>query len=81
MSGMIALEMPREVLHAARMTPGELRRELAIHLWDTTANLESNELAAGENDSLLSPFVVVFCAAEGLYEDSRCATGGHQWNE
>jgi len=42
MSGMIALEMPREVLHAARMTPGELRRELAIHLFREGMSVTSN---------------------------------------
>ncbi len=33
MSGTISIEIPREVLHAARMTPQEMRRELAIHLF------------------------------------------------
>jgi len=30
---MIAIEIPREVIHITRMTPQELRRELAIHLF------------------------------------------------
>ena len=29
----ISIEIPREVIHATRMTPQELRRELAIHLY------------------------------------------------
>jgi len=29
----IAVEIPREVLHATRMTPQELRRELAVYLF------------------------------------------------
>ncbi len=33
MSGTIALELPREVVHATRLTPSELRRELALHLY------------------------------------------------
>lgn len=34
MSSTISIEFPREVLHAARMTPDELKRELAIHLFE-----------------------------------------------
>lgn len=30
MSSTISIEIPREVLHAARLTPEELRRELAL---------------------------------------------------
>ncbi len=33
MSAMVQIEIPREVLHAARMTPSELQRELAVHLF------------------------------------------------
>lgn len=33
MSATISIEIPREVPHAARMTPQEMRRELAIHLF------------------------------------------------
>ena len=33
MSSLISIEIPREVIHATRMTPEELRRELAIHLF------------------------------------------------
>ncbi len=33
MSPVISIEIPREVIHATRMTPEELRRELAIHLF------------------------------------------------
>ncbi|MEW5935444.1 MAG: UPF0175 family protein [Bacillota bacterium] len=29
----VAVEIPEDVLHAARMTPEELRRELAVHLF------------------------------------------------
>jgi predicted HTH domain antitoxin len=29
----VFIEIPSEVIHAARMTPEELRRELAIHLF------------------------------------------------
>jgi len=33
MSSRIAIEIPREVIHATRMTPQELRRELAVYLF------------------------------------------------
>lgn len=33
MSSMISIEIPREVIHATRMTPQELRRELALYLF------------------------------------------------
>lgn len=33
MSSTIAIEIPREVVHATRMTPQELRRELAVYLF------------------------------------------------
>jgi len=33
MSSMVAIEIPREVIRATRMTPQELRRELAVHLF------------------------------------------------
>jgi predicted HTH domain antitoxin len=33
MSSMVAIEIPQEVLHAARMTPEEVKRELAILLF------------------------------------------------
>ena len=33
MSSTIAIEIPREVLHATRMQPLELKQELAIHLF------------------------------------------------
>lgn len=33
MTSTISIEIPREVIHATRMTPQELRRELAIHLY------------------------------------------------
>ncbi len=33
MSTMVSIEIPREVLHSARMTSQELRRELAIALF------------------------------------------------
>lgn len=33
MSATISIEIPREVPHAARMTPQEMKRELAIHLF------------------------------------------------
>jgi len=29
----VSIEIPGEVMHAARMTPEELKRELAIHLF------------------------------------------------
>lgn len=34
MSSTVSIEIPREVIHAARMSPEELRRELAIHLFE-----------------------------------------------
>lgn len=33
MSSVITIEIPREIIHATRMTPDELRRELAMHLF------------------------------------------------
>jgi len=33
MSSTICIEVPREVIHATRMTPQELRRELAVYLF------------------------------------------------
>lgn len=33
MSATISIEIPREILHIARMTPEELRRELAVYLF------------------------------------------------
>ena len=33
MCSTISIDIPREVLHASRMTPQELRRELAIYLF------------------------------------------------
>ena len=33
MSSTISIEIPREVLHATRMQPLELKQELAIHLF------------------------------------------------
>lgn len=33
MTSTISIEIPREIVHATRMTPDELRRELAIHLF------------------------------------------------
>lgn len=33
MTAMISIEIPREVVHVARMTPEELRRELAVCLF------------------------------------------------
>jgi predicted HTH domain antitoxin len=33
MSSTVTIEIPREVLHAARMTPEEMKRELAISLF------------------------------------------------
>ena len=33
MSTTISIEIPREVIHATRMTPRELRRELAVYLF------------------------------------------------
>lgn len=33
MSSTVAIEIPQEVLHATRMSPEELKQELAIHLF------------------------------------------------
>ena len=33
MSSTISIEIPREVVHATRMTPQELRQELAVYLF------------------------------------------------
>ena len=34
MSGTITIEIPREIVHGTRMTPRELKRELAVHLFE-----------------------------------------------
>ena len=34
MSSTVSLDIPREILHATRMTSEELRRELALHLFE-----------------------------------------------
>ena len=33
MSSMISIEISRDIIHATRMTPQELRRELAVYLF------------------------------------------------
>lgn len=33
MSSMVSIEIPREVIHATRMTPQELKRELSVYLF------------------------------------------------
>jgi predicted HTH domain antitoxin len=33
MSATVAIEIPREVIHATRMTPEEMKRELAVYLF------------------------------------------------
>ncbi len=33
MSSTVAIEIPREILHATRMTPEEMKRELAVALF------------------------------------------------
>lgn len=33
MTAMVQIEIPREVLHAARMTTVDIQRELAVHLF------------------------------------------------
>jgi len=33
MSSTVTIEIPREILHVTRMTPEELRRELAVSLF------------------------------------------------
>ena len=33
MSSTISIEIPRKVVHATRMTPQELKQELAVHLF------------------------------------------------
>lgn len=34
MSAMVSIEIPREVLHATHMTTEDLKRELALHLYE-----------------------------------------------
>jgi len=34
MDSTISIEIPREIIHATRMTPQELRRELGIYLFE-----------------------------------------------
>ncbi len=50
----ISLDIPREVLHATRMTPEELRRELALHLF------EQGKLSFGKARELSELSVVEF---------------------
>jgi len=33
MSSMVSIEIPRDVIHATRMTPRELKRELSVYLF------------------------------------------------
>lgn len=33
MDSKVLIEIPREIIHSTRMTPDELKRELAIHLF------------------------------------------------
>lgn len=33
MASMVSIQIPREIIHASRMTPQELKRELAVHLF------------------------------------------------
>ena len=33
MSSKVSIEIPREIVHATRMSPEELKRELAVHLF------------------------------------------------
>lgn len=42
MSTMIPIDIPREVVHATRMSPQELKQELAIHLF------QRNKLSFGK---------------------------------
>jgi predicted HTH domain antitoxin len=42
MAAMISIEIPREIVHVARMTPEELRRELAVYLF------QRNKLSFGK---------------------------------
>ena len=44
MSTTISIEIPREVVHAARMTPRDLKRELAIYEEDLTTLKELDRL-------------------------------------
>jgi len=46
MSKAVAIEIPREISQAARMSPEELKRELAIHLF------EEGKLSFGKARSL-----------------------------
>jgi len=54
MSSTVWIEIPAEVLHAARMTPEELRRELAIHLY------EQGKLSLGKARELAGMTVAAF---------------------
>lgn len=42
MSAMIPIDIPREVIHATRMSPQELKQELAVHLF------QRNKLSFGK---------------------------------
>lgn len=42
MSTTVAIDIPREILHAARMSPGDVRRELALALF------QQNKLSFGK---------------------------------
>ena len=54
MSSAISIEIPREVIHATRMTPEELRRELAIHLF------QQGKLSFGKAQEMAGMTVWIF---------------------
>ena len=54
MSATISIELPREVLHAARMTTDELKQELAVHLF------QQGRLSFGKAREMAGMTVAVF---------------------
>ena len=74
-SSSVSLDIPRDVLHATRMTPKELRQELALHLFEQHKlsfgkARELSELSVGEFQQLLgSRGIPVHYDVEAYEED------------
>ena len=66
MSSTISIEIPREVVHATRMTPQELRRELAIHLY------QQGKLSFGKAREMANMTVWAFQQFLGIKEIPVC---------
>ncbi len=53
-AGMVSIEIPREIMHTTRMTSEELKRELAIYLF------EKGKLSFGKTREMAGMTVWVF---------------------